>query len=78
MRISEVISLKMEFKMKKIFMAMLLPLFIASCTGKYHDTQIHQKCSHGPNNYKSSVKKHLDCQDELRAKQSEETNADTN
>lgn len=51
--------------MKKLVIAMLLPLFIAGCTtGKIHDTQIHRDCSHGPNNIKSSVKKHLDCQDE--------------
>lgn len=62
---------------KAIFSTLLLSLLITGCVGKYHDTQIHKKCSHGPNNYKSSVKKHLDCQDELREKQSDKTKADT-
>ena len=58
--------------MKKLLIAILLPLFIAGCTtGKVHDTQIHQKCSYGSKNIKSSVKKHLDCQDELRKEETE-------
>lgn len=58
--------------MKKLLIAMLLPLFIAGCTtGKVHDAQIHQECSHGQNNIKSSVKKHLDCMNETEAKSSD-------
>lgn len=36
--------------------------------GKRHDTQIHEKCSFGSNHYKSSVNKHLECQEMEKAK----------